>query len=192
MTHIPDFDALYRADRDPWGVRSSWYEQRKLDLVLGCLNRSSYARAWDPSCGVGELAIRLADRAELVLATDASLEAVQLTGDRCRQLPHVDVGHLRLPEPPPVTGFDLVVLSEFGYYLEAADRRQMMTMINRVTAADAEVVSVHWRFKPHDGWLSGEHVQREISAALRRTGWAQTTRHLDDNFILDVHQRRST
>ena len=189
MTEIPDFDALYRAEPDPWSVRTSPYEQRKLSITLACLNRPRYVAAWDPACGVGELAFRLADRADRVLATDASAEAVALTRQRCADRAGVEVARSRLPLPSAWTGLDLIVLSEFCYYLEAADRRSMLTMINSVAADNAEVLSVHWRFKPHDGWLSGESVQREIAGGLRRSGWTQTTHHLDTNFILDVHRR---
>ncbi|HYI57876.1 MAG TPA: hypothetical protein VEX66_06885 [Microlunatus sp.] len=34
MVDVPDFDALYRQDPDPWGVASSFYERRKLQIVL--------------------------------------------------------------------------------------------------------------------------------------------------------------
>jgi SAM-dependent methyltransferase len=189
VTEIPDFDALYRAEPDPWSVRTSPYEQRKLSIIMACLNRPHYEAAWDPTCGVGELAFQLADRAAHVLATDASAEAVALTRQRCADRTGVEVAQLRLPLPPPCSDLDLIVLSEFCYYLEAADRRSMMTMINSVAAGNGEVLSVHWRFKPHDGWLSGESVQREIAGGLRRSGWTQTTHHLDTNFILDVHRR---
>ena len=189
MTEIPDFDALYRAEPDPWSVRTSPYEQRKLSITLACLNRPRYEAAWDPACGVGELAYQLTDRAARVLATDASAEAVALTSERCADRAGVEVAQLRLPLRPPGTGFDLIILSEFCYYLESADRRRLLTLINSVAAGDAEILSVHWRFKPHDGWLSGESVQREIAVGLRRSGWTQTTHHLDTNFILDVHRR---
>ena len=53
MIKVPDFDPLYRANSDPWAVSSSFYEQRKLDLVLGVLALPRYARAWDPACGYG-------------------------------------------------------------------------------------------------------------------------------------------
>ena len=62
MVKIPDFDALYEADPDPFHVRSSFYEQRKLGLVLDCLTKPTYAAAWDPACGIGEMAARLAPR----------------------------------------------------------------------------------------------------------------------------------
>jgi hypothetical protein len=62
MIDLPDFDALYRDDPDPWQVRSSFYEQRKLDIVLAGLQRPRYRSAWDPACGVGELRTRPTSR----------------------------------------------------------------------------------------------------------------------------------
>ena len=40
MIKVPDFEALYRRDADPWQVASSFYEQRKLELVLAALSRA--------------------------------------------------------------------------------------------------------------------------------------------------------
>lgn len=191
VVDVPDFDAVYRSNADPWGVRSSFYERRKLEIVLACLNRSTYATAWDPACGVGELAARLDARADRVLATDASAEAAQLSRTRNAGLTGVEVGHQALPAPPP-TGwpeFDLVALSEFFYYLTPGDRAAALTMINSVTADRAELISLHWRHKPHDAWLSGADTQTEICTQLRRDGWQPIVHHEDRDFVLDSFER---
>lgn len=191
MIDIPDFDALYRRDPDPWKVRSSFYEQRKLAIVLACLNAPTYRFAWDPACGVGELAARLALRTERLLATDASTEAVQLTAQHCRGLAQVQVQEWALPAAPPEPsrGFDLVVLSEFFYYLSAADRSTTLSMLDAVTTDDAEIVSVHWRYKPHDAWLSGEDVQTEVIDRLGALGWRHRVQHDDRDFVVDCLER---
>ncbi len=191
-TEIPDFDALYRSDPDPWSVRSSAYEQRKLGIVLACLSQARYANAWDPSCGVGALAGGLAARADRVLATDASVEAVALTRAHCADMANVDVGRLALPAAPDRSGFDLVVLAEFWYYLDAGARAQTLAMIEDRVAAAAEVVSLHWRAKPHDGWFSGEDAEREIATDLGRRGWTRTTQLVDQEFSLAIHRRDRT
>lgn len=185
-TRTPDFDAMYRADPDPWAVRSSFYEQRKLAILLASLARPRYARVWDPGCGTGEPAARIAGRSDHVLATDASAEAVALTRRRCAGLDQVEVAQAVLPATPGQGDFDLVVLSEFVYYLTADDRRATLATVHAACREQAEIVAVHWRPKPHDAWLSGEQVQTEISAALRAYGWVTHTHHEDVNFILDT------
>ncbi len=186
---VPDFDSLYRADPDPWRVRSSFYEQRKLQVVLATLGAARYASAWDPACGVGELAARLAPRATRVLATDASAEAVSLTRTRCQDLSEVTVRRLALPTEPAAGSFDLVVISEFFYYLTAADRRAALTMIDAQLGPDGELVSLHWRHKPHDAHLSGAEVQLEIGRQLQPLGWRPVVRHDDRDFVLTTFER---
>ncbi len=190
MIDVPDFDAVYRKDPDPWRVRSSFYEVRKLALLLACLGRESYARAWDPACGVGELAARLSERSAAVLASDGSTEAVALTAERCADRPQVQVQHRPLPTAPdPVWVCDLVVLSEFVYYLDPADRVASLDLVDARTTPDAEVVALHWRHKPHDGWLSGLDVQAEITAGLQDRGWRTVVRHDDRDFTLASFER---
>lgn len=107
----PDFEAMYAADPDPWQVATSWYEQRKLGLVLAALRRPSYRLAWDAASGTGELAARIAARCGRVVATDASARAVQLTRRRVADAGalNVMVERSALPQRPqalaaPVAG----------------------------------------------------------------------------------------
>jgi len=121
VSQPPDFETLYRANHDPWRVGTSSYEQRKLDIVLACLSRPRYSLAWDPACGTGHLAARLAERCDQVLASDASEAAVALTTTECGGLRNVTSRVLRLPAVPADLGApDLIVLSEFFYYLADA------------------------------------------------------------------------
>lgn len=189
---VPDFDAVYAADRDPWRVGTSSYERRKQQIVLAVLASPRYAHAWDPACGTGHLVAKLAGRCARVLATDTSAAAVALTKALCADRAEVVVGQLRLPAEPghrPVTGFDLVVLAEFLYYLGRADRGAALRVVARCSAPGAEVLAVHWRARPHDGWLSGADVQVEIGHALSSLGWKGVV-HLDDpDFVLDTWRR---
>ena len=173
MVNVPDFDALYRVDSDPWRVQSSFYESRKLDLVLACLSRPTYTAAWDPASGVGELAARLAPRAGRVLASDASAQAVHLTRHRCRSLSNVTVLQLALPQPPPTEAgaFDLIVLSEFFYYLGDEQRARALAAVQEVAADRAELVAVHWRHHPNDGFLQASRSRtRSSDSSSRPTG----------------------
>lgn len=197
MVDVPDFEALYRADPDPWQVAGSFYEQRKQAVLLACLTRPHYVAAWDPGCGTGELAAALAGRADTVLATDASTEAVRLSADRCADLAAVRTAVLRQPAAPApaggTDGFDLTVVAEFAYYLTAPDRLAFWDAIDASAAPTAEVVIVHWRHHPHDGYLSGLDVTAEGTDRLTRAehGWERRVRHDDRDFVLDVLVREA-
>lgn len=190
MVDVPDFDALYAANADPWRVGSSPYEQRKLDVVVACLSQPTYRQAWDTACGTGHLVRRLADRCHAVLATDGSPRAVELTRAACRDAPQVRVGYLRLPEPPELPGgsVDLVVISEWLYYLGPADRAATLAVVDAFSAPDAEALTVHWRHQPEDAWLSGAATQHEIAANLTGRGWTEQVTHSEPDFA--VHTLR--
>ncbi|HEY5786611.1 MAG TPA: class I SAM-dependent methyltransferase [Microlunatus sp.] len=207
MVIVPDFDTLYRSDPDPWQVASSFYEQRKRAVLLACLTRASYASAWDPACGTGDLAAELAHRADAVVATDSSAEAVRLTAARCAGLPQVSTGQIRQPGRPerPEASFALVVIAEFAYYLADPERARLWSVIAEESAPTAEIVVVHWRHRPHDGYLSGadanlEAIQSLTGPAAAPTAtaapaapaapavrsWVRAVHHDDRDFVLDV------
>jgi cyclopropane fatty-acyl-phospholipid synthase-like methyltransferase len=188
VVKVPDFDALYEADPDPFHVRSSFYEQRKLGLALDCLTKPTYAAAWDPACGIGEMAARLAPRAERVLASDASPQAVHLTRRRCSSCSNVEVRQLKQPQPPPDVAdpFDLIVVSEFAFYLSDQSRQDTLEVLHAAAADRAELLAVHWRHHPQEGYISGEQVQEEVVGHLEPRGWRHVVQHDDRDFIIDV------
>lgn len=163
MTTVPDFDRMYASDPDPWQVATSWYERRKIDIALACLRRPRYRFAWDAACGTGDLAARLADRCDAVLASDASAQACALTAARCAQVPQVRVEQSALPALPAGLqagprvgpGPDLVVLSEFLYYLDDEARARTAARVADVAAPEADLLAVHWTPQPEDAHLSG-------------------------------------
>jgi len=190
MIQPPDFEALYGREHDPWRVGSSWYEQRKLAVVAATLRQPHYAAAWDPACGTGHLARHLASIADRVLATDGSARAIEISRATCRGLASVELQTWLLPSAPPDRGpFDLVVLSEFVYYLPPTERRAALDTVRRLSRPHAEVLAVHWRHRPHDAYASGEETQREIVADLSGHGWSHAVRHVDEHFMLDVMER---
>ena len=119
----PYFDALYAHSDDPYALRDRWYEARKRAVLLAALPRQHYAKAYEPGCGAGELTHALAARCGQLLASDFSDRAVQITQERTRELPNVRVEQHALPGDWPVAAgpFDLIVLSEVGYFLQRAD-----------------------------------------------------------------------
>ena len=130
----PDFDAIYRANPDPWDVGASPYEQRKRAVVPpGCGAR--VRGRLGPGLRTGHLTADLAGRCDRVVASDASATAARLAAERCAGLA-VDVSHRALPEAP-ADGVrpDLVLLSEVFYYLSDAERAATLELVDARAAA---------------------------------------------------------
>ena len=170
---LPDdyFDRMYLGSADPWQLRDRWYEQRKFAITVALLPNPRYRHAFEPGCSVGVLTELLVGRCDRVTATDvapAALEAARerLTGDGVTLL------RRSLDEPWPATDFDLIVLSEVGYYLQASTLR---TILDREVArldGPATIVAAHWRHSVEDYPMTGDQTNAVIAATagLHRIG----------------------
>ncbi|MDQ6656858.1 MAG: class I SAM-dependent methyltransferase [Actinomycetota bacterium] len=192
MTAPPDFDRMYAADADPFRVEDSWYERRKIAVVLAALAADRYRRSWDAACGTGHLVASLANRSDQVLASDASAEACRISAQRLHQLSNVQVRPHALPAAPDATDrFDLVLLSEVVYYLPPAELDALAPMISAVAYTDrvAELMVVNWRHFPADAYLSGTDAVAKMDDPLRDLGWHSSVRHEDEEFVLHSWRR---
>ena len=155
----PYFDRLYEVKPDPWDFRSRPYEVRKRALTLACLPEAHYSTAFEPGCSIGVLTSDLAARSDEVLSMDLSALALGIgQGGRaaqCRTSPQGAV-----PADWPTESFELVVLSEVGYYLDAHDCRRLG---QRAAASSTDLVAVHWRHPVDEYPLSGDEVHRILA-----------------------------
>ena len=86
------------------------------------------------------------------------------------------------PEPPEL-GFDLIVLSEVGYFLSPRDLDDVVEKIRATLAPDGVLVLCHWRHEI-TGWpLDGPAVHAAMVAAGVRPVVA---RYVDRDFELLV------
>ncbi|MFB9235498.1 class I SAM-dependent DNA methyltransferase [Plantactinospora siamensis] len=180
------FDAMYAASPDPWGFTSRWYERRKYALTLAALPRPRYAAAFEPGCSIGVLTEQLAARCDRLLSVDLAEQAVATAAERVAGCPHVRVRPGRMPQDWPDEDFDLIVLSEVGYYLGDAD---LDTLLDRAVASlrpGGDLVAVHWRHPVADYPQRGDEVHERLD---RVPGLARLVRHEEADFRLDVHTR---
>jgi SAM-dependent methyltransferase len=161
-----ELDQLHRDVEDPWGVDSRWYERRKRDLLLAALPRPHFARVLEVGCSTGALTEALSARADKVLGIDRSETALWAARRRLTSRPGVELARLDVPvEWPTDESFDLVVVSEVGYFLSPDALDGLVRRVATSLATDGVVVLCHWRH-PVAGWvLDAEEVHRRFADA---------------------------
>ncbi|WP_395726882.1 SAM-dependent methyltransferase [Nakamurella sp.] len=180
------FETLYQDSDDPWGLGRSWYEQRKRALTMAVLPRARFRSAFEPGCALGLLTELLAPRCDRLVATDIAAEPLAALARRFAADPQVDVRQLAVPRQWPSGEFDLVVLSEIGYYLDHADLSAVIDRTVGSLAADGVVVACHWRHPAAGYPLTGDEVHEALTAA---SGLTVLAAHLEEDFRLDMFAR---
>ena len=174
-------EIVHRERSDPWEV-DSFYEVRKRAITLASLPRERYRRVLEVGCSIGALATDLATRCDHLLAIDASETAVDLATRRTADLAHVDVRRARLPEEWPDGRFDLVSISEVGYFLSPRELDAVVESARRARTDDGHLLLCHWRHQPV-GWpLAGPAVHDAFLA----TGAPVLVEHHEPDFVLHV------
>lgn len=180
------FEDLHARSSDPWRVES-WYERRKRAVTIAALPSERYRSALEVGCSVGALAADLAERADALLAVDVSETAVRAANERLGGLPHALARRAALPEEWPDGRFDLVMLSEVGYF---CTQEQLDGILRRIGASlehGGHLVGCHWSH-PVDGWpLDGADVHRTIHASGL---FRPLLMHEERDFLLEVFERR--
>lgn len=177
------FDKMFQGNDDPWSFQSRWYEQRKRAVTLASLPRRRYTRAFEPGCANGELSAGLALCCDELLCSDGSTRAVELARKRLAGQSNTTVTQAWVPQDWPEGKFDLVVLSELGYFLSPEMLEMFGRKVNQSLARDGTLVACHWR-RPIDGcYLNGDDVHERLR------GWMDqphVARWIDEDFVLDV------
>lgn len=185
----PYFDQLFDGNDDPWAFRQRWYEQRKRALTLAVLTRPRYATIFEPGCANGELSVGLAPRCDRLLCCDTAQAAVSLAQTRLHGFAHAEVHQWRLPEEWPAGRFELIVISELGYYLDAKDFDLVIDRALAALTVDGQLLACHWR-PPIDGCpQTAEQVHARLE---QRLGMPRLAQHHDPDFLLDLWSRDGT
>lgn len=183
------FDQLFAGNDDPWAFRQRWYERRKRALTLALLTKPRYASIFEPGCANGELSVELAARGDRLLCCDTAAAAVALARTRLLGFTHAQVHQSRLPQEWPAGQFDLIVLSELCYYLDADDLDRVIERALASLTADGQILACHWR-PPIDGCpLTAEQVHAILD---QRLGMPRVASHPEQDFLLDLWSRDGT
>ena len=177
------FDTVHSDSDDPWQYATSWYERRKRSLTLAALPEEEYRSALEIGCSIGTLTAGLAARCASLLAVDASSAALELAAGRLADFPGVSTRQLTLPAQWPGGSYDLVVVSEVGYYLPQSEFEVLLQRIRESIQPGGTLLLCHWRH-PVSGWeLDGDSVH---TLARNLLGWPVAGLYRERDFVLET------
>lgn len=180
------FEQFYAGNPDPWGFETRWYEERKRAVTLACLPRKRFGSALEVGCSTGVLTAALAERCDRLLGVDIAAAPLEVARERLREHPNVSVAQLATPAQWPEGVFDLIVLSEVGYYWGLPDLRTALDKATGSLAPNGVLLACHWRHEVAEYPLGGDEVHGAIAA---RAELVRNVRHVEEDFLLDVFAR---
>ncbi|WP_459315630.1 bifunctional PIG-L family deacetylase/class I SAM-dependent methyltransferase [Arthrobacter sp. TMT4-20] len=177
------FERLHADTDDPWGLKDRFYERRKRSVALALLPRERFAASLELGCSIGILSAELAARTDSLLALDISPTAVAATQERLSDYPEATARVASVPRDWPSGQFDLIVISEVGYFLSRAQLLDVVARAVASLAADGVILLCHWRH-PIDGWeLDGDTVHELFRSASSLAVFAE---HREEDFRIDL------
>jgi len=184
------FDDVYRANTDPWQFASSPYERGKYATTLAALPHPHYGRAFEIGCSIGVFTAQLALRCGHLLSIDVSEAALAQAQQRCAGLPQVEIKKMQVPHEFPAGEFDLILVSEVGYYLSPADLARTADQMLAALPPGGQLLLVHWTPVVPDYPQTGDEVHDFFLAKAQPGG---PLRHLTgqrhDKYRLDLLEK---
>jgi len=184
------FDAKYAERLDYWDFASSAYEASKYADTIQSLPARDYRNIFEIGCSIGILTAQLATRSVNLLAIDVAERALTAARAHCAALSNVHITRMRFPKerPPKSARFDLIIVSEVGYYWSWEELRAAQVATEEALEAGGHLVLVHWTPKVLDYPLTGDEVHESF---LVRPSLRLLHGHRATNYRLDVLERRS-
>ena len=181
------FDRLYAQSGDPWDFASSPYEAAKYAATLAALPHPRYSYALELGCSIGVFTHLLALRCERLLSTDVSEAALSQARTRCADLPQVVFERRDLTTDFPAGRFDLILVSEVGYYFSQPDLEVLRANIADVLAPGGDLLLVHYTGETNYP-LTAAAVHETFLAWVGRD-WKRAAEQRTNSYRLDLLTR---
>jgi len=185
------FAQIYQTNPDPWNFETSLYEREKYLASLAALPSERYRRAFEIGGSIGVLTRMLADRCDRLLSIDLSPVAQGRAQIRCSDQPQVEFQIMQFPRETPSQTFDLIVLSEVGYYLSERDLVIARDWIVHALRPGGHLLLVHWTHLVEDCPLTGDEVH-DIFLAITPTPFRCLFSSRKTNYRIEVLARSSS
>ncbi|MEZ0484690.1 class I SAM-dependent methyltransferase [Fibrella aquatica] len=184
------FDDVYGANEDPWQFTTSPYERDKYAVTVAALPRPIYESAFEIGCSIGVLTHLLATRCRRLLSVDVSEVALRQARQRLAGSPQVRLENRVIPANFPDEQFDLIIMSEVGYYWSLDDLKKTRRLMLDHLEPGGQLLLVHWTPVVPDYPLTGDQVHE---AFLEITGDKEPLRHLhgqrEEKYRLDLFEK---
>ncbi|WP_428332827.1 PIG-L family deacetylase [Novosphingobium sp.] len=179
-----EFDALFSQSADPWAYDQAPYEQVRFARTIAALDGRQFERGLEIACAAGVLTERLAQCCNALVAVDASRAAIGHARRRLQPWPNVDIRLARMPDQFPEGSFDLIMLSDFLYYLGL---RGLVALVGTCLARanpGAVIVLVNY-LGPMAIAIDGEKAAEAAIAAAALLGWHPTHQERNETMRID-------
>lgn len=181
------FEQLYSTHSDPWSFETSVYEKNKYEDTLAAIPDGKYKLALEIGCSIGVLTQMLRTKCQHLISMDISEIALEKARLRMKDQEEVTFLHGGIPMDYPEGSFNLVVMSEVGYYLSKEDLLQTRKLIKNSLQMDGILVLVHWTHFVVDYPLSGDEVHHCFADA----GLSHIKGHRTADYRLDVYKNQA-
>ncbi len=182
------FDGVYAHTEDPWDFETSTYEREKYAATVAALPEAQYTSAFEIGCSIGVLTELLASRCDALLAIDINEAPLIRARERLADQPQVTFRRMTVPKEFPAERFDLVVLSEVGYYWSSEDLTRAITLIGEAVLPGGTLILVHYTPYVPDYPLTGDEVHETFSQLLR--GFHHLKAERAERYRMDVWKKK--
>jgi SAM-dependent methyltransferase len=138
------FEALYQENPDPWQFATSEYEAQKYATTINALPHPLYQSGFEIGGSIGVLTEKLAQRCHSLLSVDVSEIPQRQAIERCQHQGNIRFELMSVPSSFPDEYFDLIVMSEVGYYWSLPDLIKAQRLILERLRSQGHLILVHW------------------------------------------------
>lgn len=177
---LSGFADKFANDPDPWRTFVSADERLKRTAILHALPPGKTGRMLELGAGNGSNSAALAARALRLDATEATLEgtylvhiAISTQSNRARAL------QLVVPDLPPRTTYDAIVIAELLYYLSVREMNSLALQVAKHLRPGGTLVLAHHRITFYDFAQRAEGIQDRFLHASNTAWICRTIRRTD-------------
>lgn len=184
------FDDVYNRNDDPWDFENSPYEKQKYEATLAALPRPVYENVFEIGCSIGVLTKQLASRSKRLLSVDVADLALAKAKERLKDFTQVKVEKMTVPQQFPDEAFDLILLSEVGYYLSKNDLEKLAALMIGHLETGGQLLLVHWTPFVPDYPQTGDEVHDYFMNLCQQKQHLQHLFHQrEEKFRLDLFEK---